>query len=160
MIPCCFNSQAAHGLAQKTQSNNKYDKKLVAADVFSQAGIRNPTLWRAWELDGVNLDEFQFRYGSVLRALIEGRFSLYFVAVDQNGNFEHVGVLNVLQGVLTPNQIYFSSNNGYRIFSSIETFDSQFKTEFDQVMGLFKRYPLPFVPRSDQAISDSFNFLF
>lgn len=47
----------SHGLAQKTQSNNKYDKKSVATDFF-----KDSLLWRAWELNWENLDEFQSKY--------------------------------------------------------------------------------------------------
>lgn len=96
-----------------------------------------------------------------MRALIEGRFSLYFVAVDKDaGTFEHVGVLNILQGALSLDQVYFSSKTGYRTFENIESFDYQFYVDFNVVMNLFKQFPLPFVPRSDRDITELYEFLF
>jgi len=144
-----------HGLAQSTSISSKYDTSSLTDT------IKASLTWRAWELDGSNLDNFHSRYSKVLRALIEGRFSLYFIAVDKNtGDFEHVGVLNILQGALSLGQVYFSSKTGYRTFNEIESFDSQFYSDFNTIMKLFKQQPLPFVPRSDKDITSLYEFLF
>ena len=57
----------------------------------------------------------------MLRTLIEGRYSLFIVAVDKSmGSFEHVDVFNILQGALTLDQFYFSNKpSGYRVFKNI-----------------------------------------
>jgi len=107
------------------------------------------------------MDDFMPKYKHVLRAMIEGRQSLFFVTVDKiTGDFEYLGAINILQGALEFNEILLSSKQGYSAFNSLEGFDSDFFTEFDAIMKLFKRFPLAFVPRSDTDISAPFDLRF
>lgn len=94
--------------------------------------------------------------------LLEGRQTLFFVAVDKNtGEYEHVGAFNILQGALIPDQILFSNKEGYRTFENIETFDLDFSSEFDSILKLFKSYPLAFILKHPQKdISNLCDFPF
>ncbi len=156
----------SHGYAQLKGSTNKYDSQKVAPDIFIEKYFsvnRYYTReWRCWELDGSSLEDFTAKYNYVLRAMIEGRQSLFFATIDKtSGETEYLGAINIIQGALVLDEIYFSEKSKeWWGFKSIESFNIEFINKIGGIMTLFKRYPLPFVPRSDKYISDDFNFLF
>jgi hypothetical protein len=149
-----------HGYAQKSQRQAKYYVQ-TAGDIFSQPHPSR-TKWNCWELDGTKLSEFITKYKYVLRTLLEGRYSLFIVAVDKNtGSFEHIGAFNVGMGTFTPGEIHFSEKgSGYRTFEGIDNFDQEFSTEINEVMKLFRLSPLPFTRTSEGDISDKYDFLY
>lgn len=146
-----------HGFAQKSQ-------RQAIQYVQTTDAIFKPsrTQWDCWELDGSKLDDFSSRYKYILRTLIEGRYSLFIVAVDKStGSFEHLGAFNILQGALALDQFYFSNKgSGYRVFKNIEGIDLEFSNEINAVMNLFKLYPLPFTRTAESDISGVYDFLF
>ena len=148
-----------HGYAQKSQRQAKYYLQ-TASDIFSQPHPSR-TKWNSWELDGSKLSEFAPKYKYLLRTLIEGRYSLFVIAVDKNtGGFEHVGAFNIMEGAFTPSYIHFSEkDSGYRTFKEIESFDQEFSMEINQVMKLFRLNPLPFTRIIEDDISNKFDFL-
>ena len=136
--------QYSHGIGQKTGLNQYVD---AALDRILIDGHN----WQCWELDGTNngknLGLFKFKYEKVIRGLLEGRVTLFIYTVDGEGSYQSISALNILQGALLPNELYFTSKaDNFKIFSSIDSFDSDYYEEFSNIMNYFKRYALPLLP--------------
>ncbi|TKJ18698.1 MAG: hypothetical protein CEE43_17445 [Promethearchaeota archaeon Loki_b32] len=98
--------------------------------------------------------DFIAKYKYVLRALFEGRETLFFATVDKaTGETEYLGAINIILGALVLDEIYFSDKSKeYWGFKNIEGFNSQFCNDIDNIMKLFKQYPLAFIPQSKTRI--------
>lgn len=157
-----------HGYAQRKGSIDRYDEQRVASDIFIEKYFsvnRYYTReWRCWELDGSKLEDFTAKYKYVLRAMLEGRQSLFFATVDKaTGETDYLGAVNIILGALVLDEIYFSEKSiEYWGFKNIESFNSQFCNDIGNIMKLFKLYPLAFIPQSKARIlnPDPFDFPF
>jgi len=145
----------SHGLGQKMSSQDSYTQ--LATDKVQIEGKD----WNCWILDGTkngaNLYNFNEKYKAVLRALLEGKLTLIIYAVDDKGDYIPIGAINMIQGAIRLEELYFTKNTkNYRTFTKIETFDIEFYNEKNQynivsVMIEFDRNPLPFVPISQKV---------
>jgi len=152
-----------HGIGQPFGHQSKYIRS--ASDTI----VIDSQSWNCWELDGTsktNLINFQTKYKEVLWSLLEGRCNIFIYSKDVNtGELTPIGGLNMINGVLEPDSVRFSTDPNTKTLRSFNTFDSEFYNEnadynIRSVMYLFKLSSLYLVPRKDDSSASWFNFRF
>lgn len=152
------------GFAQNMELTSRDQYMKVASVIESIEGRR----WNGWELDGTSnegLKTFGYMsYNQVLRALIEGRLSLFIWSIDtETGEESFVGSFDIARGAITVDQLLFRNTAHFKGFTSISSQDPQFYDDISAIMNYFMGFSLPYAPRIHPRVGGSeihYNFIF